>query len=214
MRHVLDRVFTGNRRAVSSLRTGLLLQCLPADSRYWRLCGAAVILFGFLVGVGGCASKPPPPVDPQGAVRVPMQCVPFAREVSQVQIRGNAADWWSLAEGRYQRSAQPEVGSVLVFRRSARLPHGHVAVVSSVLADRYILVTHANWVRDQINEDAPVIDVSPGNDWSEVRVWWPPSGQMGRTVFPTFGFIAAGSPPGPDQIAGNTRRVIQSAVHN
>jgi hypothetical protein len=34
-----------------------------------------------------------------------------------------------------------------------------------------------------------VLDVSPGNDWSAVRVWWPPSGGWGMTVYPTYGFI-------------------------
>jgi hypothetical protein len=34
-----------------------------------------------------------------------------------------------------------------------------------------------------------VLDVSPGNDWSAVRVWWPPSQAWGVTVYPTYGFI-------------------------
>ena len=69
----------------------------------------------------------------------------------------------------------------------ARLPDGHVAVVSRVLSDRRILATHANWVRHQVSEDVPVIDVSPGNDWTRVRVWWPPTNQMGVTEYATFG---------------------------
>ena len=69
---------------------------------------------------------------------VPLDCTPSARAVSGVQLRGAAADWWAQAEGRYRRTQTPAVGSVLVFRRPARLPDGHVAVVSSVLSERRI----------------------------------------------------------------------------
>jgi hypothetical protein len=37
--------------------------------------------------------------------------------------------------------------------------------------------------------DQPVEDVSPGNDWTAVRVWYPPVNQLGLTVFPTRGFV-------------------------
>ena len=56
---------------------------------------------------------------------------------------------------------QPSIGSVLAFRRSNRLPSGHVAVVSQVMGRRQILVTQANWVHHRVSEDQPVIDVSP-----------------------------------------------------
>ncbi|MFZ1414830.1 MAG: CHAP domain-containing protein [Defluviicoccus sp.] len=141
-----------------------------------------------------------------------MQCAPFARAVSGVQLRGAAADWWQLSKGRYERGQTPAVGSVLVFRRTARLSDGHVAVVSRVVSDRRILVTHANWVRHQVSENVPVIDVSAGNDWTRVRVWWPPAGQIGATEYATFGFIAADDPPGRDQIAANAQQLIKSAT--
>lgn len=120
-----------------------------------------------------------------------MECAPFARALSGVELYGSAADWWWKADGRYARARQPAAGSVLVFARSARLAHGHVAVVSQVLSEREILVTHANWTRGRLTRDAPVWDVSAGNDWSLVRVWWPPSGQMGAGAYPTEGFILA-----------------------
>ena len=142
---------------------------------------------------------------------VPLECAPFARAVSGVQLRGAAADWWPQAEGRYRRTQTPAVGSVLVFRRSTRLPDGHVAVVSRVLSDRRILATHANWVRHQVSGDVPVIDVSPGNDWTRVRVWWPPTNQMGVTEYATFGFIEAKSLPEHDQISANARQLINIA---
>jgi surface antigen len=120
---------------------------------------------------------------------VPVECVPFARALSGVRLRGEAADWWWQAEGRYPRTYSPEVGSVLVFQRTGRLPSGHVAVVSQVISRRQITVTQANWVHHRVTEDQPVIDVSPAGDWTMVRVWWPPSGQMGVTEYPAFGFI-------------------------
>jgi hypothetical protein len=63
---------------------------------------------------------------------VAVECAPFARALSGVSLTGAAADWWSEAAGRYARAQTPAVGSVLVFRRSRRLPYGHVSVVSQV----------------------------------------------------------------------------------
>jgi hypothetical protein len=58
-----------------------------------------------------------------------VECAPFARALTGVSLSGAAADWWQQAEGRFPRTQQPEVGSILVCRRSGRLPDGHVAVV-------------------------------------------------------------------------------------
>lgn len=143
----------------------------------------------------------------------PIECAPFARALSGVQIRGAAADWWWQAQGRYRRSYTPEVGSVLVLQRTGRLPSGHVAVVSQVLSSRQILVTQANWVHHHVTEDQPVIDVSAANDWSLVRVWWPPSGQMGITEFPAHGFIRAARPSSHDSIAASTPGAIRAAMN-
>ncbi|MGE0222319.1 MAG: CHAP domain-containing protein [Acetobacteraceae bacterium] len=145
-----------------------------------------------------------------GPVRV--ECAPFARALSGVRLYGHAADWWWQADGRYARSVSPEVGSVLVFQRSSRLPSGHVAVVSQVLSQREILVTQANWVRNRVSADQPVIDVSPRGDWSEVRVWWPPTGQMGTHEYPAHGFIRSTSPSSRDQLITATPRAIKVAA--
>lgn len=145
---------------------------------------------------------------------VASECVPFARAVAEVPIYGNAADWWTRAAGQYARSSTPRVGSVLVFRRSSRLAYGHVAVVSRVLSPRRILLTHANWVPHRVNADVLSIDVSPNNDWSQVRVWWPPSRQMGAGIYPAYGFIHRSQPMAPDQIAENARRFIMVATRN
>lgn len=168
------------------------------------------LAFGVLAG---CATREPPPAG-TAVAGVPMQCVPFARAVSGVQLQGDAADWWPQAEGRYRRTRTPAVGSVLVFRRTPRLPHGHVAVVSGVLGERRILLTHANWVRHQISEDVPAIDVSPANDWSLVRVWWPPANRLGATEYAAAGFVAADAPPARDEIKANARAVIRIAVRD
>lgn len=119
-----------------------------------------------------------------------LECAPFARQATGIQLYGEAAAWWDQAEGRYERGQEPVPGGVLVFRRSGRLPSGHVSVVSKVLSEREILVTQANWVRRRITRDEPVVDVSPGNDWSAVRVWWAPSGVLGSTTYAAYGFIA------------------------
>ncbi len=145
--------------------------------------------------------------------RIVLDCVPFARALSGVALRGAADDWWDEADGRYPRSSQPEIGGVLVFRRSARLPYGHVGVVSRVLGAREIELTQANWVHRRITEDQPAIDVSPGNDWSLVRVFWPPTGQMGSTVYPTYGFILPDRPATHAQIAANIGRAALVAVN-
>jgi hypothetical protein len=140
-----------------------------------------------------------------------VECAPFARALTGVQLSGAAADWWPEAEGRYTRSQTPEVGSLLIFRRSARLPSGHVAVVSRVLSRRQIMVIQANWVHHRVTADQPVIDSSARGDWSAVRAWWPPTGQMGSADYPAFGFIRPDHPAGHDRIVAATPAAIKLA---
>jgi surface antigen len=71
---------------------------------------------------------------------------------------------------------------------------GHVAVVSQVLTDRVIQISHANWSmidgdRGHVERNVTVVDVSPNGDWSQVKVWNDPSHDLGTTVYPTYGFI-------------------------
>lgn len=120
-------------------------------------------------------------------------CVPFARAITGLELRGNARTWWAQAEGKYDRGDDPQIGAVLNFSGSRSMPMGHVAVVSAVLSDREILVDHANWARNQISLDNRVVDVSPNNDWSQVRVD-NGSGTLGR-VNPVFGFIYTDAVP-------------------
>jgi surface antigen len=116
-----------------------------------------------------------------------IQCVPYAREVSHIQLSGDAFLWWAEASGRYARGSTPVEGAVLNFRSIGRMPLGHVAVVTSVIDSRTILVTQANWVHGSITNDVTMQDVSPNNDWTEVEV------ELGDShwgaAYPTYGFI-------------------------
>lgn len=124
------------------------------------------------------------------------QCAPFAREVSGIQIRGNANTWWGQAAGRYERGHTPKVGSVLSFQATRRMRVGHVAMVSQVVSDREVLLTHANWSRrGGVERNVRAVDVSPAGDWSMVKVWYAPQGGLGTSSYPTNGFIYSGSAP-------------------
>ncbi len=117
-----------------------------------------------------------------------LQCVPYAREVSHIELSGDAFLWWAEAAGRYARGDAPVEGAVLNFRPIRRMPLGHVAVVTAVIDSRTILVTQANWVRGTITNDVTVQDVSPANDWSQVEVELGDSSRWGAP-YPAYGFI-------------------------
>jgi surface antigen len=122
------------------------------------------------------------------------QCVPFARLMSGIQIFGDAYTWWKQALGKYDVGFQPKAGAVLCFKPTERMRLGHVAVVSQVLTDRIVQITHANWSpiegsRGKIEKDVTLIDVSQAGDWSLVKVWYDPNRDMGGSTYPTYGFI-------------------------
>lgn len=116
-------------------------------------------------------------------------CVPYVRAVSGIAIRGNAWTWWQRAKGVYERGQRPEIGSVIVMKKIRSMRLGHVATVSSIISDRLIQVDHANWVRGEVHRGALVKDVSEANDWSRVRVWYPPRDDFGTTRYPVYGFV-------------------------
>jgi len=121
------------------------------------------------------------------------QCAPYAREISGIDLHGNANTWWGQAQGRYDRGHTPQEGSVLAFEATSRMRVGHVAMVSKVVSDREVLLTHANWSRrGGIERDVRAIDVSPNNDWSMVKAWYGPTGGLGTSAYPTKGFIYSG----------------------
>lgn len=152
-----------------------------------------LVVFGLLalVACGTTRGPAPPGAWPDAAGT--LSCVPYARARSGLAIRGDAWQWWDAASVRYQRGQAPQAGSVMVLRRSSRLPLGHVAVVSRLVSGREIRVDHANWAsgsgKGLVARDQPVADVSANNDWSVVRVWYPRIGAYGSTAYPAHGFI-------------------------
>lgn len=123
-----------------------------------------------------------------------LQCVPYAREVSGIQIYGDAWTWWDQAEGHYSRGHTPRVGAVMAFQPYGNMTLGHVAAISRVIDSRTVLLRHANWSpidgrRGQVENDVRAVDVSPDNDWSQVRVWYAPIQNLGSTAWPVAGFI-------------------------
>jgi len=125
----------------------------------------------------------------------PTTCVPFARQRSGIRLAGDAWQWWDEAAGRYPRGRTPRRDAVLVFQRTSRNRSGHLSVVARVIGPREIRVDHANWAsgsaRGRVARDQPVKDLSARNDWSLVRVWYPPIDAWGASAFPTLGFIYA-----------------------
>lgn len=124
------------------------------------------------------------------AAQARLQCVTYARSVSDVKLSGNARDWWGNAEGSYARGQRPQTGAVLAFRATRAMPMGHVAVVSKVIDARRVMINHANWSRPgMVERGVLAVDVSESGDWSEVRVWYGPTKSVGLRASPAFGFI-------------------------
>jgi surface antigen len=150
------------------------------------LAAAALLTIGFAV---------PAPAVAQSY----FQCAPFARAISGIQLFGRAADWWAQAKGLYARGTAPAKGAILSFKSTSGMRAGHVAVVSDVVNNRTIKITHANWSvingrRGQVERDVEVVDVSAANDWSQVRVWYAPIGKVGNKAYPANGFIYKDGP--------------------
>ncbi len=134
-----------------------------------------------------------------------LQCVPYARRVTGIQIFGDAHTWWGQAEGRYARGFRPKVGAVMALRPSGGSTLGHVAAVSRIVDSRTILIRHANWSlingrRGQIEDNVKVIDVSDSNDWSSVRVWYAPLQALGGSHWPVQGFIYPAKPKAGEKL--------------
>jgi len=163
-----------------------------------RFAVAAFLSF-LAAGCAGTTNVPGGTIGGQPQVSIetpdePVQCVPFAREHSGISLFGDAGSWWDEAAGRYARSGDPKIGSVLVLTGYAGPHRGHLAVVTAIDTPRQIRIDHANWMNDgRIYRNDPVIDVSPDNDWSEVRVWNPRDQVLGSRTYLVRGFI------GPDR---------------
>ena len=132
-----------------------------------------------------------------------VQCVPYVRAHSVVDIHGDAYTWWEKAAGVYDRSSAPVEGSVMVMVGYAGKHRAHVAIVRRLVTPREIRIDHANWLNDgAIYVNDPVEDVSSGNDWSVVRVYNLKTGGWGVKLFPVQGFIGGdGEKDRPDLVA-------------
>ncbi|MBS0295259.1 MAG: CHAP domain-containing protein [Proteobacteria bacterium] len=171
-----------------------------------RLTAAAVAASIAFFSMGGSAQA-----DPY------LQCVTFARMFSGIQLFGNAWTWWEQATGKYQKGFTPEAGAVLVFKPNGHMRLGHVAVVSHVLTDRIIQISHANWSpidggRGKVESDVTVVDVSQRGDWSQVKVWYNPLGDLGHTVYPTYGFIYQAAKDATHQLVAGAKPANTTAV--
>lgn len=137
-----------------------------------------------LILLSGCASVDLPTEQPYTnspyavthRTSDPVQCVPYARQVSGIQIRGDAHTWWDKAAPDYDRGHTPRPGAVLVLARTPKMTSGHLAVVKDIVSPRQINVTHSNWGSDRstrrvIYDSMRVEDISARNDWTSVRFW-------------------------------------------
>jgi hypothetical protein len=170
------------------------------DQRRWK---RQVGRLAALLLIAGCAAPRPPE-----AVRIPIQpnpplaslqsyginpgigtqCVPYARARSGIGIFGDAYTWWDTAAGRYARGSVPVGGAVLVLRKTNRLHYGHLGVVTAIVGPREIRIDHANWQPDAVITGMPVIDVSPANDWTQLR-FWNKDARVWGAIYPAVGFI-------------------------
>ena len=142
----------------------------------------------------------------------PLECVPFARGISGIRIRGDAHTWWKQAKGRYARGHEPRVGAVMAMPAHGNSTLGHVAAVSEVIDSRTILLSHANWsYPGKIERNVVALDVSENNDWSSVRIWYGPSQALGASHWPVSGFIYNAKPgSGPERLL-ESRSTLASA---
>ena len=116
------------------------------------------------------------------------QCVPYARSRSGIKIFGDAYTWWDGAQGQYARGSLPMLGSVLVLSKTKRLRRGHLGVVTAIVSPREIRLDHANWQPDAIITNMAVIDVSPANDWTQLRFLNKDTRKWGA-IYPASGFV-------------------------
>jgi surface antigen len=182
---------------------------------FWALTGSMALIAAYPARAAPVAMIPGPeqadsiPTDTAGSGLPYLQCVPYARKVSGIQLFGDAHTWWDQAEGRYERGFTPKVGAVMSFHAHGAMRLGHVAMVSRIIDSRTVLLRHANWspingMRGQPEDDVRAVDVSDSNDWSEVRVWYAPIQDLGTTHWPVDGFIYNRTPTENRVLAGRS----------
>ena len=168
-----------------------------AAMRITSIALAACCIFTFTATAAEARStfETPDTTGGAGNVSGALQCVPYARRVSGIQIYGDAWTWWNQAEGHYARGKVPRIGAVMAVQPHGNSRLGHVAAVSGIVDSRTILLRHANWSQPGLIEDnVKAVDVSPQNDWSEVRIWYAPTQSLGTGHWPLYGFIYSDKP--------------------
>jgi hypothetical protein len=166
--------------------------------RFW-ISVVAPLALAACVDASNDAPHPPPGLRPAVLTRVdglppPTQCALFAREFTGIHIRGDAWSWWDLAaQNDYPRRDAPHPNTIIVLRSTPQLPLGHVGIVKRIVGPREITITHANWGMDDptkriVHDSTAVVDVSPNNDWTQVRLWNAPAHAFGKVYF-AYGFI-------------------------
>lgn len=151
----------------------------------------------------------------EGSPSAYLQCVPYARQLSGIQIYGDAHTWWKQSRFAYERGNAPQVGAVLSLKSHGKMRLGHVAVVSKIIDRRNILLSHANWSpvngrRGQVERNVAAVDVSKNGDWSRIKIWYAPISALGKTAYPVNGFIY---PSGkPSDFRSNTGRQWASST--
>lgn len=159
-----------------------------------RIFKQSLSVFCFMLVLVSCSSvsESAGPYATYYKVPKPIQCVPYARDVSGIPLMGDAHTWWAKAgEQNFKRGKAPASGAVLVLSKTDRLRHGHLAVVKRVVGPRDIDITHSNWGSDKksrslVYKSMRVKDVSPKNDWSLLRFW---NGKSFGAPYPAQGFI-------------------------
>jgi hypothetical protein len=159
---------------------------------------AVLILMGWSADAFAAPARHRAPAPKQQGIN----CVQFVKQVTDFGLSGNGWQWWDRAEGVYERGMRPELGSVMVFKRSGRMVNGHIAIVSQLVDERTIRIDHANWAprgprKGKIDQAVQVQDISEANDWSLVRMWYEPADAFGRP-YPVYGFVHPKNAPAFD----------------
>src|SRR3546814_2247370 len=69
-----------------------------------------------------------------------LQCVPFARAETGIEIYGNAKTWWAQAAGDYDRGQEPREGAVMAFAGTRGMPlrsEEHTSELQSLMRISY-----------------------------------------------------------------------------
>lgn len=163
----------------------------------WRSYVSFVLLLTLTACVNDADRTASRPTQGASLLPPPTQCVPFVREISGIPLRGDAWTWWDGAGGRYARGGTPQPDAILVLRATEQLPRGHLAIVRRIIGPREVTVTHVDWGNDEptrrlVHDSMPVIDVSPENDWTQLRFWNATAHAFGR-IYSAYGFIYPGT---------------------